>query len=246
MEKKLTGKNAVVTGAGKGIGKAIALGLAEEGASVVCVARTRSDLEATATEIARHHGNALVMPCDVTDADQVCDLFFAINEKWGKIDLFFINAGGTLSRNQVADSDPRKWKDTVELNLLSAYYCSRYAIPLLRKSDDAKIIITGSGTGRRGAPGISAYSCAKAGLSMFARILAMELFEENITVNELIPGPVETDEAIRASSTWHEEFKQVGEWIKQPKDVVPLALFLACQPPGGPTAQSFSLMRRDT
>ena len=99
--------------------------------------------------------------------------------------------------------------------------------------------------GHRGGAGGSAYACSKAGLWMFTRVLAQELVAFKISVNELIPGPVETAMNANAASRWSAD-DPGGEWYKQTEDVAPLALFLATQPDVGPTAQSFSLMRRDT
>ena len=93
--------------------------------------------------------------------------------------------------------------------------------------------------------GTSAYACSKAGLWMFTRVLAQELLPYNISVNELIPGPVVTGLVGSQAAQRRGVFAIEGEWAKTPEDVVPLALFLAAQPPVGPTAQSFSLMRRD-
>ena len=101
----------------------------------------------------------------------------------------------------------------------------------------------GSGMGHRGLAGSSAYSCSKAGLWMLTRVLAMELWEDRISVNELIPGPVSTE--MNPARLDGSSSLGASEWAKAPDDVVPLALFLATQPDVGPTAQSFSLMRRD-
>ena len=103
----------------------------------------------------------------------------------------------------------------------------------------------GSGLGHRGMAGTSAYACSKAGLWMLTRVLAQELWPYQISVNELIPGPVVTSMAGEQAAQRQGAFAMEGEWVKTPEEVVPLALFLATQPPIGPTAQSFSLMRRD-
>lgn len=118
------------------------------------------------------------------------------------------------------------------------------AIPYLRQRGAGKIITIGSGLGHNGRAGGSAYACAKAGVWMLTRIAAQELWRDSISVNELIPGPVDTgppnDEPDDTAALLGD-----SEWLKRPEDVVPLALFLATQPTIGPTAQSFSLMRRD-
>jgi 3-oxoacyl-[acyl-carrier protein] reductase len=165
---------------------------------------------------------------------------------FGGLDILVINAGGNYDRRQVQESQPEAWRATVEVNLFGAYYCARAAIPCMRQRGGGKIILVGSGVVHRGSPGSSAYACSKAGVWMLTRVLAQELWPYNISVNELIPGPVVTamSEQDRARNS-NSVFAVDSEWIKTPEDVVPLALFLAAQPAVGPTAQSFSLMRRD-
>ncbi len=141
------------------------------------------------------------------------------------------------------DSDPSAWRQVLEVNLIGAYSCVQAAIPHLKTRGAGKIITVGSGMGHRGLAGSSAYSCSKAGLWMLTRVLAMELWEDRISVNELIPGPVSTE--MNPARPDGSSSLGASEWAKAPDDVVPLALFLATQPDVGPTAQSFSLMRRD-
>ncbi len=241
----LSGQVALVTGAGHGIGKAIAVGLADAGAAVGCLARTQPDLTETVREIEGAGGSGLVLAADVTDRRALDSSLSCLVETYGGVDIVVINAGGSLERGPVESSDPDGWKATVELNLVGAYYTARSAIPHLKKRGAGKIIAVGSGMGHRGSQGSSAYSCAKAGLWMLVRVLAQELAPHGISVNELIPGPVATTEDEATLKQWKKRFEELGEWIKKPEDVVPLALFLVTQPTGGPTAQSFSLMRRD-
>ena len=246
QSRSLEGKVAVVTGSGRGIGKAIALGYAGEGASVCCAARTEAEIAATVRDIEDGGGRALAVTTDVTKLASVRRMFEATVDAFGGLDILVANAGGNLARGLVAESDPVDWVATLEVNLIGAYYCARTAIPYMKERGAGKIIVTGSGIGHRGHPGNSAYACSKAGLSMLSRVLAQEVWEHNISVNELIPGPVVTgdsrDGSARRGST---VFDIDSEWVKGPEDVVPLALFLATQPDKGPTAQSFSLMRRD-
>jgi 3-oxoacyl-[acyl-carrier protein] reductase len=241
----LHNKVAVVTGAGRGIGRAIALAYAQVGAAVVCAARTAAEIEETVREIERGGGRGLAQPADVTDLPAVELLFEQTIAAFGGLDLLVINAGVSLESRPVAESDPDAWRATMEVNLFGAYHCARAAIPHLRARGGGKIITVGSGMGRRGAVGSSAYSCSKAALWMLTRVLAQELWPHNISVNELIPGPVETSMTGGPSARQGPAFGAESEWIKQPDDVVPLALFLATQPAVGPTGQSFSLMRRD-
>jgi 3-oxoacyl-[acyl-carrier protein] reductase len=241
----LSGKVALVTGAGRGIGRAIALGYARAGARVSCGARTTSEIDATVAEIESTGGDAVAVPVDVRDLESVSRLVETTVDRFGGIDILVLNAGISLDRSTVEESDPMVWRETLDTNLVGAYYCAREAVPHLKKSASGKIITIGSGLGHRGQSQSSAYACSKAGLWMLTRVLAQELWEDNVSVNELIPGPVDTAMSAGPSgpppgSIWQ------SEWFKTADEVLPLALFLASQPAKGPTAQSYSLMRRDT
>jgi 3-oxoacyl-[acyl-carrier protein] reductase len=241
--KPLDGMVALVTGAGRGIGRAIALGFGDAGASVCCAARTQAQVDATAEAIRARNGRAMAHSVDVTDNSAVSGLVEATVKTFGRLDLLVVNAGVNSARGNVSDVDPDAWRTTIEVNLVGAYYCARAAVPALRRSGGGKIIMIGSGIGHRGTAGNSAYACSKAGLWMLTRVLAQELAGDRISVNELIPGPVDT--GLLPTAPAGRAFMGDSEWLKQPEDVVPMALFLATQPAVGPTAQSFSLMRRD-
>jgi 3-oxoacyl-[acyl-carrier protein] reductase len=244
--KPLQDKVAIVTGAGRGIGRAIAVAYASAGASICCAARTLAQIEETAQIIERAGGQALAVQTDVTDLQAVERMVERTVAAFGGLDILVINAGVHSDRgHRVEESIPDKWRDTIETNLFGAYHCARAAIPHLQQRGAGKIITIGSGMGHRGGAGGSAYACSKAGLWMLTRVLAQELAAFKISVNELIPGPVETAMNSNAASRWAAD-DPGGEWYKQPEDVASLALFMATQPDVGPTAQSFSLMRRDT
>lgn len=188
----------------------------------------------------------MAVQTDVTDLEAVRRMCWMTADAFGGIDILVINAGVNYDRRRVEDSQPEDWRATLEVNLIGAYYCAQAAIPYLKQSGAGKIITLGSGLGHRGKAGGSAYACSKAGLWMLTRVLAQELWPDNISVNELIPGPVETTMTFDILKEREGTvFALESEWIKTPEDVVPLALFLATQPAKGPTAQSFSLMRRD-
>lgn len=239
MAEVLGGKIAVVTGAGRGIGAAIAVALGAAGARVVCAARSAAEIEATAGRITAAGGQAQAVAADVTDPAQIAKVY----EAAGGIDLLFLNAGVSLDQRKVEESDPAAFEKTIAVNLTAVYHGARLAIPLLRARGGGRMIVTGSGMGHSSTHGHAAYSCSKAAVWMLVRILADELRADGITVNELVPGPVQTAMTgvpQRAGSVVNNPV----EWLKQPEDVVPLAMFLATHPAPGPTGQSFSLMRR--
>ena len=244
MTNQLEGKVAVITGAGRGIGRALAIGFAQQGARVVCAARTPGQIDDTVREIRGAGGDAIAIPCDVAAASQVQRLYADARARYGGVDIVVANAGGNFARATVEESDIADWELTLRVNLIGVYYTCKYAIPDM-KGQGGHIIVIGSGVGHRVVDEAhSAYGAAKAGAWMFVRALAAELRPYNICVNELIPGLVRT--AITKDVNRSDDTAFGAEWFKAPEDVLPLALFLASQPLTGPTGQSFSLMRRDS
>ena len=248
---RLEGKVALVTGAGRGIGKGIALAYAGEGAFVVCTARTASEVNSVADRIVAQGGAARAVTADVTEPDEVRRLFEAGLEGMACLDILVANAGRGAGTDKaaVAESDPAVWRDLLHVNLLGAYHCAREAIPYLLMADSAKVIVMGSGARMHTPPRLSAYSAAKAGLWALTRTLASELKPHNIAVNEIIPGPVLKEHMLTPEKLHEIEGRQAielpsGEWHKVPADLGELALFLATQPRLGPTGQSYSLLRR--
>jgi 3-oxoacyl-[acyl-carrier protein] reductase len=245
MYKCLDGKVAVVTGAGRGIGKAIAIEYGTNGAKVCCLSRSQEEIKNTADFINKNNGNAIALACDVSNYNELDEVFQKNYETYGGVDIVVINAGIDYKSKSVEESDIEEWKAIMDINLTGAYYTAKVAIPYMKKQGGGKIITIGSGLGHKGRTDNSAYSCSKAGLWMLTRVLAQELQRFNISVNELIPGPVITDMGNNSMKDSNSVFSVDGEWIKKPEDVTSLALFMATQPLVGPTGQSFSLMRRD-
>ena len=241
----LAGKVAVITGAGRGIGRAIAVAYAAAGAAVCCAARTQSEIDKTVELCRAEGGSAMAVLTDVCDYAAVEAMMAATVQAFGGIDIVVINAGISIDRRTVEESVPDDWQRTLDVNLTGAYNCAKAAIPYLKARGGGKIITMGSGMGHKGRAGSAAYCCSKAGLWMLTRTLAQELWPYNISVNELIPGPVVTEMAADSPKQEGSVFNIESEWIKGTEEVVPLALFLASQPDVGPSAQSFSLMRRD-
>lgn len=243
MARPLEDKVALVTGASRGIGRAIARGYADAGATVLCVARSARALAQTVADIEASGGHAAAYVGDVTDRDRVSAVFSQVAADYGGIDIAVLNAGVGDEPVALEASDPEHWTQVVTTNLFGAYYCARAAIPLIKIRGGGRIVMVGSGLGHHGHATHSAYAVSKAGVWMLVRVLADEVAGDHISVNELIPGPVRTH-MTRPATDPSSVFSIESEWIKQPQDVVPLALFLATHPEPGPTGQSFSLMRR--
>lgn len=240
---RLDGKRVLVTGGSRGIGRAIAVGFAREGADVAVLGRNRGTLDAVVEEIAAAGRTGTAVVADVTDLTAVETAVTEAVDRLGGLDVVVNNAGGGEERTKVGDDDPDTWRHVVEVNLLGTYHCARAALPHL-KVDGGTIMNVGSGMGHQARSGNSSYNCAKAGVWMLTRCLANELWEHGITVNELIPGPVATELTAGIFEVDRPHPAIPSEWVKRPEDVVPLAVHLAEQGPKGPTGQSFSLARR--
>jgi 3-oxoacyl-[acyl-carrier protein] reductase len=242
-DRKLAGKLALVTGGGRGIGRAIALAFAKEGANICVFARTESEIQNVAKEVEALGRKALAVVTDVTARDQVGKMAEQVSQGFGRVDILVNNAGGGGESSPILESDPDAWTKVVNVNLMSAYLITQAILPLMTDAG-GKIINVGSGMGHRSGAGSSAYRVGKAGLWMLTCCLAEELWENGIDVNELIPGPVATDLTKKNFQVGGAPPFAPSERVKTPEEVTPLALWLATQEPGGPTAQSFSLTRR--
>jgi 3-oxoacyl-[acyl-carrier protein] reductase len=159
-QKPLNQQVAIVTGAGRGIGRAIAIEFARAGASVVCAARTGREIEETAQTIRRDRGKGIALEVDVTSESSVMSMVEATVQLYHRLDLLVINAGCNLDHRTVSESVSQDWRQTIETNLFGAYCCAKAAIPFL-KVRGGKIITIGSGLGHKGTPKRSAYSYSK-------------------------------------------------------------------------------------
>ena len=192
MTKELTGKVAIITGAGRNIGRAIALTLAEGGASVVINARSnRTEAEAVAGEIEAAGGKALVHIGDVADAGAVQAMADAAVKQFGRIDCL-VNNAALRREKKFAEIDYREWREILDVTLDGTFHCVKACLPALRKSGAGTIVNIGGLSAHTGAKDRAHVVTAKAGIIGFTRALAHDLADDGITVNCVVPGLVGT------------------------------------------------------
>jgi 3-oxoacyl-[acyl-carrier protein] reductase len=188
----LTGQVALITGGGRGIGAETAKRLAQLGATVVLVSRTRAQLEATAAQIRDAGGKAFWFAADVADEGALREAVQGALSIKGGIDILVNNAGFIQAFGSIADSDPADWWRTLEGNLKGMYLTTRLALPSMLEQGRGQILNVLSIAGARAFAGLSAYSCAKAAGLMFTRILAKEVRKQGVRVMAILPGAVDT------------------------------------------------------
>ena len=249
----LAGRRAVVTGAGRGIGRCIALALAQAGADVAVTARTEPELEALVAEIQALGRHSLAVRCDVTDAEQVTYMADTLLAGLGGLDILVNNAGNAGS-HKFANHPDDLWQRMLAVNLTSVYYVTKAFVPTLINQRGGRIITVASIASRVGGGYIAAYTAAKHGVLGLTRALAVELMPHNITVNAICPGYVDTpmtdaNIANIAARTGMSE-AQARETLEksspqrrlmEPEEVAAIALFLAQDIAKGITGQAINL-----
>jgi NADP-dependent 3-hydroxy acid dehydrogenase YdfG len=187
----LGGQTAIVTGAGRGIGRAVALALAEAGAAVILAARSRRDLADVAAEVRDRGGRALAIPTDVASADAVDVLVEQAVAQQGRIDLL-VTSAGVASFGPLAGTKPADWDPMLAINLRGAMLCCRAVLPVMLRQQRGTIINVASIAARRPIAGTAVYAATKAGLVAFSRVLAEEVRAEGVRVGVVVPGAVDT------------------------------------------------------
>ncbi|HEY9875076.1 MAG TPA: 3-oxoacyl-[acyl-carrier-protein] reductase [Candidatus Obscuribacterales bacterium] len=226
---RLRGQVAIVTGASRGIGKAIALALAGEGANVVVnYASSSGAAEQVVAEIVDLGGSAIAHQADVSSAEQVDALLSAVMEKWNRVDVLVNNAGITRD-TLLLRMKPEDWQAVIDLNLTGVFLCTKAISKVMLKQRAGRIINITSVAGQMGNPGQANYSAAKAGVIGFTKSIAKELASRGITVNAVAPGFIATDMTNNLKAEEILKFIPLGRY-GQPEEVAGLVKFLAADP----------------
>jgi 2-deoxy-D-gluconate 3-dehydrogenase len=229
----LTGKIALVTGGNGGIGLGMARGLGQSGATVIIVGRNAEKSALALRELQSIGVKAESLPADVTDEAAVQRVFARVRDRFGRLDILVNNAGSTV-RKPPQDFTLAEWSSVMDVNMTSAFLCCRAAHPLMVKAGAGKVINLGSILSIFGAPYGAAYSASKGAIVQFTKSVALAWAKDNIQVNAVLPGWIDTDLTVSARAQVPGLNERVlartaaGRWGK-PEDLAGVAVFLASQ-----------------
>lgn len=242
---KLKGTIAIVTGAGKGIGREIALDLALEGATVVAVSRTKADLDAVVADIKENGGDALALPRDLTDSAQVQSMVDEVMNTYQRIDILVNNAGGYPSEiYNIAEHQPIKiwdwkeeqWDQIIKTNLKIPFLCINKVTPVMIQQKSGHIVNISSRMGRI-ASQMGAYAASKAAIITLTKTTAIQTIEYGIKCNAVSPGMLDTP----GQRVYNQSVGQDGALMGNAADVGKAVLYLVCDSPSNMTGQSMDL-----
>jgi 3-oxoacyl-[acyl-carrier protein] reductase len=237
----LRDKVAVVTGAGRGIGQAIALAYAQAGADVALVSRTQSELEAVAGEIRGMGRQALVIVADVSEHADVRHMLQVTLAKFGQLDVL-VNNAGISERKPFVETSHEDWDRTIRTNVTGVLLCTQAVLEPMLSQQRGKIINIASGAGVRGMPGNAVYSASKGAVIAFTQAVAGEVRGSGIQVNAICPGPIHTQ--MTAAGRDQGSPFAVSDFM-EPKEVAGAALFLASDYSGSMNAQIIHVRNSD-
>ena len=250
---KLPDRVALVTGGGRGIGRAIALAFAREGAHVAVTSRTGAELDAVAAEVRALGREALAVACDVGERTQVDDTVRRVVEGLGPVEILVNNAGVAVSA-KLLDTDDALWERHLRVNLTGAFLMTRAVLPGMLAARWGRVINVASIAGRQGYPYVAAYTASKHGLVGLTRALAQEVVTSGVTVNAICPGYVATELTWgaarniqeRTGRTYDEAVRSLAAYSPQrrliePEEVAALAVLLASDDARGVTAQAWNV-----
>ncbi|MBA4156428.1 MAG: SDR family oxidoreductase [Gemmatimonadetes bacterium] len=217
---RLSGKVALVTGAGSGIGRASAKLMAREGARIAALGHTEDELREAVEEIRQGGADAIALVADISDPDQMQDAVQQIIGKWGRLDIVFANAGINGVWAPIEDLEIEEWKNTLDINLTGTFLTIKCAVPHLRKQRGS-IIVTSSVNGTRmfSNTGASAYATSKAGQVALVKMLAPELGPHGVRINVICPGAIETS---IGDNTEQRNLDGAGLPVEFPEGEIPL------------------------
>jgi len=253
MDLNLNGKIAIVTGAGRGIGRAIALTFAKEGACVVVNDIDLMSAKEVSNAISSLGTRSLAVKADVTDYNQVNVMFSKTLDDFGKVDILVNNAGvaydavGPISKNLFENSSPEEWQREINLILYGTLNCVKAVIGQMIKQKSGRIVNIASDLGRTntGVKRQSIYSAAKGGVIALTKSIAVEVAAYGITINTVCPGFVRTTRASQATEYFKDQEKMVGTVplgrIGEPDDIAKLVAFLSSDVAGWITGQTYSV-----
>ena len=216
----LTGKVALVTGAGSGIGKAAAVLFAQQGARVAALSHTNDEIEQTVNEITRDGKEGMAVVADIMQEDQMRKAVQQVIDRWGRLDIVFANAGINGVWAPIEELSLADWTRTLNNNLTGTFLAIKHTAPHLKKQGGA-IVVTASVNGTRifSNTGATAYSVTKAGQVAMTKMLAIELAPHNVRVNVICPGRVETE---IQENTQQRDLERIKFPVQYPKGQIPL------------------------
>lgn len=212
IDNLLDGKIAIVTGAGRGLGRATALLLAKAGATVVLAARSGDQLTGVAEQIKQNNGQALAIPTDVSNIGQVDHLLVLTLRAFGGVDILVNNAALISPLGKVWETSPLAWQQLMGVNLIGPYLCARAMLPHMLEKGNGRIINVSSGAANRNIVGASAYTVSKAALERFSDSLATELKGSGVVVTTFRPGIIDTPMQAHIRGTPEHLFPPVTTW----------------------------------
>ena len=220
--KPLANKIALVTGASRGIGKAVALELARAGAHVVALARTTGGLEELDDAIQATGGSATLVPADLKDGPAIDRLGASLHERYGRLDVLVANAAILGALSPLGHIDPKVWDEVIAINLTAQWRLVRSLDPLLRQSEAGRAVFMTTSVAQKAVPYWGAYAISKIGLEMLARLYAAETEKTNVKANIFNPGPTRT--RMRAQAMPGEDPMTLDPPHKVAAHIVPLCL----------------------
>lgn len=236
-------KTVLITGASRGIGKALALAFAKEGADLALTYNTnKKEMDSVEKEIQKMGCKTLVVQADIKDIKQVENTIAKVKERFGRLDIL-VNNAAVYKDSVVWKMEKEIWDEIIETDLSSVFYCTKYAVPLMREQNFGRIITISSVVGQTGGFGVSNYAAAKAGIFGFTKTVSREVANKNITVNSVVLGYIETGMLLRLPKEVQDKILEqipMRRWGKT-DEAAATVLFIASEGAGYITGQEINV-----